>query len=112
MRLHVGVLGAEERLRPLNGERFGYVDEFAAAVVPAPGVALRVLVGEYRPERLEHRGADEVLRGDQLQTGVLAVDFVAHGAGDLGVDLGGGSQPIGAGRFQCVRHSALPVLHD
>ena len=33
VRLHVGVLGAEQRLRPLDGERLDVVDDRVAAVV-------------------------------------------------------------------------------
>jgi hypothetical protein len=37
MGLHVGVLGAEERLRAVNGQRLDDVGVFAAAVVAPPG---------------------------------------------------------------------------
>ena len=67
VRLHVGVLGAEELLGAVDGQRLGDVDELAAAVVALAGVALGVLVGQHRAGRLQHGLADEVLRGDQLE---------------------------------------------
>ena len=48
VRLHVGVLGAEELLRALDRERLDDVDELAAAVVALAGIAFGVLVGELR----------------------------------------------------------------
>ena len=107
VRLHVGVLGAEQLLGALDGQRFGDVHELAAAVVALAGVAFRVLVGQDRTGRLQHRLADEVLRGDQLEPGVLALDFVANGAGDLGIGLGEGP-PAGLGQGRCRHCAHLP----
>jgi hypothetical protein len=53
--LHIGVLRPEQRLGPVDGDALGDVHDLAAAVVPGPGIALRVLVGERRPERRQHR---------------------------------------------------------
>ena len=72
VRLHVDVLGAEERLGALDGQPLGHVDELAAAVVALARVALGVLVGHHRAGGLEHGAGDEVLRGDQLEPLVLA----------------------------------------
>ena len=46
--LHVGVLGAEQRLHPVAGEVLDLVDDLVAAVVALARVALGVLVGEHR----------------------------------------------------------------
>ena len=46
--LHVGVLGAEQRLGPLAGQVLDLVDDLVAAVVALARVALGVLVGEHR----------------------------------------------------------------
>ena len=48
VRLHVGVLGAEQRLGPVAGEVLDLVDDAVPAVVAAARVALGVLVGEDR----------------------------------------------------------------
>ena len=67
MRLHVGVLGAEQLLRARDGQRLDDVDELAAAVVALARIALGVLVRQHRAGRFEHGAADEVLRRDQLE---------------------------------------------
>ena len=46
VRLHVGVVGAEELLQPVDGELLDLVDDLAAAVIPPPRISLGVLVGE------------------------------------------------------------------
>ncbi len=46
VRLQVGVLGAEELLRPRDADLLGPVDDLAAAVVAPAGIALGVLVGQ------------------------------------------------------------------
>ena len=88
VRLHVGVLGAEELLGALDRQRLGHVDELAAAVVALARVAFGVLVGQHRSGGLEHGLADEVLGRDELEAALLAVHFVRDGGGDLRVGLG------------------------
>ena len=72
MRLHVGMLGAEQLLRSLDGQALDLVDVLAAAVVPLPGIAFGVLVRQDAADRLQHRRTDEVLRRDQLDPVSLA----------------------------------------
>ena len=55
VRLHVGVLGAEQLPDALERQLLGDVDELAAAVVALARQALGVLVGHHRAQRLEHR---------------------------------------------------------
>ena len=88
VRLHVGVLGAEDLLGAVAGEVLDHVGELAAAVVAASGIALGVFVGEDRSGGLKHGLADKVLRGDHLQPLVLAENFVFDGGGDLRIGLG------------------------
>ena len=85
--LDVGVLGAEELARPPPGEVLGPVDDRVPAVVALARVALRVLVGEHRTGRRHHRPRGEVLRGDQLEGGVLALFFVLDDGEKLCVGL-------------------------
>ncbi len=94
VRLDVRVLGAEQRLGAVDRELLGDVDELAAAVVAAAGVALGVLVGQDGALRLQHRDRREVLRRDHLQRGLLAPQLGADGLGDLGV--GGGQRIVEA----------------
>ena len=67
VRLHVGVVGAEQLLRAIDRELLGHVDELASAVVAAPRVALGVLVVHRRADRGEDGRARVVLRRDQAQ---------------------------------------------
>lgn len=85
--LHVGVLGAEQLLDPVDGDLLGHVDVLAAAVVAAARVALGVLVGQDRALGLHDRDRSEVLRGDHLQRGLLAVQLGVDGGGDVRVEL-------------------------
>ena len=98
VRLDVGVLGAEELLGALAGEVLDHVGEFASAVVALAGIAFGILVGEDRAGGFEHGLADKVLRGDQLETFVLAVLLVGNGLGDLGVHR------TERTRHRCIRH--------
>ena len=88
VRLHVRVLGAEERLGPLARELLDLVDDLAAAVVALAGIALGVLVRRRRADRLEHRRPREVLGRDQLDLPALPLQLAPERVGDLGVDLG------------------------
>ena len=85
MRLDVGVLGAEERLRAGDGRALDDVDELAAAVVAPARIAFGVLVRQHRAGGFEDGAADEVLGGDELEAAVLARRLVADGLGDFGV---------------------------
>jgi len=88
VRLHVGVLGAEQFLGPLDGEFFGEIDELAAAVVALARVALGVLVGHHRAARLQDRLGGVVLAGDHDQLVVLLLGLAADGVGNGRVDIG------------------------
>ena len=85
VRLHVGVLGAEQGRGPVAGQVLDLVDDLVAAVVAAARVALGVLVGQHRAGGGQHGRRREVLRGDQLQRRLLAVELLADEAGHLGV---------------------------
>jgi hypothetical protein len=89
VRLDVGVRHAEEPLSADDGQLLRLVHDLAAAVVPLPGVPLRVLVVERRGHRGQHRRRREVLGGDQLEAAGLAVRLPGDDSGDDGV---GGEQ--------------------
>jgi hypothetical protein len=61
VRLHVGVVGAEQLAGAGPGRLLHDIGELATAVVALAGVALGVLVGEHRAHRLEHGRRNEVL---------------------------------------------------
>ena len=98
VRLHVGVVGAEERLGARDRQRLGHVHELAAAVVALAGIALGVFVGEHRAGGVEDRLADEVLGRDELEALGLATAFAGDGGGDLGVGFGERPQQGRAGQ--------------
>ncbi len=87
VRLDVRVLGAEELLRAVDRELLDLVDDLAAAVVAAAGIALRVLVRRGGADRLEHRRPREVLRRDELDLPALALELFREESRDVGVDL-------------------------
>ena len=72
MRLDVREGAAEQLLGPLDRERLDRVGRRAALIVAAARIAFRIFVGEHRALRLEHRAADDILRRDQLDLGLLA----------------------------------------
>jgi hypothetical protein len=106
VRLHVGVIGAEERLGTRDGQRLGHVHELAAAVVAAAGIALGVLVGEHRAGGFENRLADEVLGRNQLEPFRLTFLFVGDRACDFRVGFGQRARERTA---RDVRHRRLIV---
>ena len=93
VRLHVRVLGAEERLRPVDRELLDLVDDLAAAVVAAARVTLGVLVRRHAPDRLEHGRPGEVLRGDQLDRPALALELAPDQLDEVRVDVGESRAP-------------------
>src|ERR1035438_4178747 len=72
VRLHVGVLGAEQLLGAVACQVLHYVGKFASAVIALAGIAFGVLVGEDGASRLQLGLADKVFRSDKLQAFVLA----------------------------------------
>ena len=85
MGLDVGVLRPEEGLEPIPGEVFDLVDDLIASVVATARIALGVLVGQHRACGSHDRGRGEVLGGDQLHRGRLALGLGAHQRKDLRV---------------------------
>ena len=88
VRLDVRVLGAEERLRPVDRQLLDLVDDLAAAVVALARITLGVLVRRHRADRLEHARPGEVLGRDQLDLVPLPLRLAPQQIGDLGVDVG------------------------
>ena len=86
VRLHVGVLGAEELAGVLGGERLDGVDVAAAGVEAAADGALGVLVAEPVAHRQQHGRGGVVLAGDQLEHVALVGDLPADGVGDARLD--------------------------
>ncbi len=85
VRLHIGMLRAEDLLGAIPRQVLHHVGKLAAAVVAASRIPLGILIREYRPSRLQHGAADEVFRCDHLQPFVLAANLGIDGGGDLGI---------------------------
>ena len=60
VRLHVGVVAAEQLFAALDGEVFHDVDVLAPAVIALAGQTLGVFVGEVRADSRHDRGGNEV----------------------------------------------------
>ena len=88
MGLDVGEAAVEQALGAVDGQCLGDIDEFAAAVIAPAGIAFGVFVGEHRALRLEHGAANDVLGGNQLDLGLLAVELGLDRAVDFGIRLG------------------------
>src|SRR5439155_3492120 len=88
VRLHVGVVGAEQRRAPVAREVLDLVDHVVAAVVALPRVALGVLVRQHRAGGLEDLARREVLRRDELDGGVLSLELALDDVEQLAVSGG------------------------
>ena len=88
MGLHVGEGAIEQAAGALNRELLGDVDIFATTVIPAARITFRIFISQDRSLRLEHRTANDVFRGDQLNLLLLAFQFLANRFGDFRVSPG------------------------
>ena len=88
MRLHVCVLGSEELLGAVDRQLLHLVDDLAAAVVAAAGIALGVLVRRHRADRLQDARPREVLGCDQLDLRTLPLELLAEERSDFRIDVG------------------------
>ena len=85
MGLHIGMLRSKELLHPVDGNGLNNVHVLTATVVALAGVALCVLVAQHRGRGIHDRLRCVVLRGDEHQRVLLAIDLVFDGLGDLRV---------------------------
>src|SRR6516165_5171445 len=85
MRLHVGMLRAEDLLDALDREPLGNVDPLASAVVAFAGIPLRILVGHHAGHRFANGLARIVFGGDQLQILFLPPFFAGDRRKELGI---------------------------
>ena len=116
VRLHVGVLGAEQLPCVLGGDRLDRVDVLAARVEAVPHRALGVLVAQPVAHREQRRQRGVVLGRDQLERAALVGQLGADGGADarlhavddgqgLGVRAGRGGGEIGHGE---IGHGGAP----
>ena len=67
MGLHIDIVGLEKLPRPLAGQIFHLIDEFAPPVIAFSGIAFGVFVGQHAGLGFPDRPADKIFRGDQFQ---------------------------------------------
>src|SRR4029077_11408468 len=108
VRLHVHVLGLEQRLGAIDSELLDLVHDLAAAIVPLPRQPFGVFVGERRAHRLEHRHRHEVLARDQLKPVLLPLHLPADQLEDGRVRLGERSAAIDHASIFPTRRSWRP----
>ena len=92
VRLHVGVLGAEDLFGAVAGQVLHHVGILASAVVAAARVALSIFIGKDGAGRLKHRLGNKVFAGNHLQPLMLAQGFVVKSGGDFRISLGKGKR--------------------
>jgi hypothetical protein len=78
MRLHIGVLCAEELHSSLPGQLFNLIDEHAAAVIALPRISFRVLVGEDAALGLHDCRRGKILRRNQFKAVFLTISFLCN----------------------------------
>ena len=110
VRLHVGVLGAEQLAGVLGGDRLDGVDVLAAGVEAVTHGALGVLVAEPGAHRHQHGRRGVVLAGDELERGTLVGELGAGRLGDPRLHRGDDLECLGVGAAgqagQVVGHGA------
>src|ERR1700722_4742318 len=87
MGLNIGILGAKELLCAIAGEVLDDVGVFAASVITLAGIAFGVLIREDAAGGFENCLRGEVFAGDQFESRMLALGFVADCLVNFGVGL-------------------------
>ena len=85
--LHVGERAAEQPARAVHRQLLDDIDVRHPAVIAPARIPLDGPVGEYRTLGFQHRPADDVLGGDQLDLVVLAGRLAGDGRGHLRIRL-------------------------
>src|SRR5206468_11799585 len=86
MRLNVSMFGRKELLGALDGELFGNIDIFTAAVPAAFWVAFGIFISQDRALRFHDGQAGEVFTGDELNVVLLALALVLDYVSNLGIN--------------------------
>ena len=82
VRLHIGMLGPEKFLGPLDGQRLDHVDVLATAIPAPPRITLGIFVGQRGSLRLAHRAAGEIFGSDELDILELTALLIVDGGGN------------------------------
>ena len=87
MGLHIGMIGAKERLGTVDRQVLGDIDNVTAAVITLAGVAFCVFIGQHRALCFENILADKILRSDEFEVILLALGFMLDSRCDLRIKL-------------------------
>ena len=87
MGLDIGMFRSEEAAGPIPGQIFSFVHHFAATVIAAARVAFRILVGKDRALGFQYSGAYKVLRGNQLDIVILALQLLFQDGSQFRVEF-------------------------
>ncbi len=71
MGLNIGIVGAEQLFRSIDGKRFAVVHEPTATVVTLARVAFGIFVRQHRPLCRQNAGTRVVFRGDEFDMFLL-----------------------------------------
>ena len=87
MRLHIGKAAAEQPLGAVDREPLGGIDKLTAAVIAPPRIAFGIFVGQHRALRFEDRARDDIFARDQLDLGLLTLQFARDRRGHFRVGV-------------------------
>ncbi len=82
MGLDVCIIATEQFFRTVDGGLFGDIRETSAAMKSRAGISFESLIGDFMAQGIEYRPADDILRRDKLNLGLLPVFFITEGLGD------------------------------
>src|SRR6185436_5519206 len=88
MRLNVGVIGAKQLLRAVDGCLLDYIGPFTPAVIPLAGITFGVFVCENGAGSFQNCFTDEVFRSDEFESIRLPCNFVVNGIGNYWIYFG------------------------
>ena len=79
MRLYIGMLRVKQRFGTFARQILHDVHALASAVIPLARIPFRVLVGQVRSHGLQDGFRHKILRCDELNMRLLALQFRVHG---------------------------------
>lgn len=77
VRLHVGVGAVEHLFDAIDGQLFGFIYDFTAAIVAAAGIAFSIFVGQDAARCAHNVVGSEIFGGDEFDAIALAVELPA-----------------------------------
>jgi len=111
--LHIGEFAVEQAADTLDCQRFGNIDELAAAIIAPARIAFGIFIRHDRALRFEHGVRDDIFRGDQFDFMLLTAELQLDRLGDFRIGIGetSGEKRIGGGpaSLRLKAHGQFPV---